>query len=35
MTDVQLNCLWYIAILGTIWLCENEWIVFCKIINVK
>ena len=33
MTYAKLNCLWYIAILGIMWLCANEWIVLNIISN--
>ena len=35
MTDVKLNCLWYIAILEIIQQCANEWVMLNKIISVK
>ena len=31
----KLNDLYYVAILGNIWLCVNEWIVLNRIISVK
>ena len=33
--ELELNCLYYIAILGTIWLSANQWKVFNRIINIK
>ena len=35
MTGIYLNCLWYIAILATIWICKNEWIVLKKLLELK
>ena len=35
MTDVLLNCMWYIAILESIKLCANKWLIVNRIIRIR